>query len=670
LSGRQRVAVSHDPQLLWARPLAGTLLAVCAAVVLLAPPAAGIPRTDMTTKAGIIGLAVTNLGYVGNGLSIPTQPSCEYPLNSNVEHLFLAGLWVGARAADGTIHVSTGAQDASNLVQGDEIREFTDKPGVSVYVGSNSQNSDDYDARALATQHIEVVFNDYAHVESGNHVPLGLEVVLRVLAWGNPYADDFVILDYAICNISGNELRDVYVGLWSDTTVGNTTRNNPYDPQAPVRWNYYDDVNGALGAEEWVGPENSVPYDPGIWMSWERDDDGDEGLATSWVGNRLLGTIPAVEPPAEQPPVSYNAWRFQGVPGQDDVYEDEDGPRAGKYQIMGNGDFDVGMVGNENFTIPSDWVSLLSTGPFPYLAPDDTIHVTFALVCAPDSLGLLANSRVAQLAYDEGFTIPSGPPSPRLTFEYAANTIVLKWEPGDSVAVVEPDSVVTLPNDDPRRSPEFHISSTTGKLDFEGYRVYRYQGENFTGDPYAEATLVAEFDKVDGIGFDTGLPPLDEQGRRIFRDTNLLNGFPYRYSVISFSAPDLEEGLPSFQSGFYENAILVYPGPAPSAADDRKPVGVYPNPYRAGSRFDAGGGIPELGRRIWFTNLPERCRIQIYNLAGDLVQTLYHDDPVSGQQDWNLLSGPGRAVATGLYVYVVEDLSSGDMQRGKLVIIK
>ena len=58
-------------------------------------------------------------------------------------------------------------------------------------------------------------------------MPLGLKVVLRALAWGSPYADDFVILDYTIVNISGTELRDVYVGFWNDTTVGNTEQQQP-----------------------------------------------------------------------------------------------------------------------------------------------------------------------------------------------------------------------------------------------------------------------------------------------------------------------------------------------------------------------------------------------------------------------------------------------------------
>ncbi len=606
----------------------------------------------MVADAGIIGVAITNLGYIGNGLANPNQPSTEYPLNSNVEHLFLAGIWVGAKAADGTIHVSTGAQDASNLVAGDEVREFVDTDEAVMNM-SNSQNSDYYSPLALATQHIECSFDDYATIESGNHVPLGLKVVLRALAWGSPYADDFVILDYAVINISGSELRDVYVGFWNDTTIGNTEVNDPYDPQAPVRWNYYDDMNGAWRPDD-------IENDPDIWMMWERDDDGDDGMATSWIGTRLLGTIPSVEPAAGFPAVSYNSWRFRGVPGTDDWNYELDPPEEGKYQIMGNGQFDVGETQDEDFTTASDWIGMMSTGPFPFMAPDDTIHVTFALTCGADSLGLLANSKVAQVAYDQGFSIPTGPPSPRLETQTDNDTAILTWFPGD------PDA----PADDPTRSPEHHISRITDKPDFQGYRVYRFQGDTFTDDPYELATLIAEYDVIDGIGFDTGLPPLDADGNRRFVDEGLLDGFPYWYSVVSFSAPDLDEGLPSFQSGFNENSLLIYPGSAPSTSDDPRSIGVYPNPYRAGSLYDSRFGEEELGRKIWFTGLPARCSIMVFNLGGDLVKTLHHDDETSGTEPWDILSEPVRAISSGLYIYAVEDLSNGDIQRGKLVIIK
>ena len=132
---------------------------------------------------------------------------------------------------------------------------------------------------------------------------------------------------------------------------------------------------------------------------------------------------------------------------------------------------------------------------------------------------------------------------------------------------------------------------------------------------------------------------------------------------MSFSPPDLEEGLPSFQSGFNENSMLVFPGPAPASAEYDWTIGVYPNPYRAGSLFDNPDTEMELGRKIWFTGLPPRSRIQVFNLVGELVKTLHHDDPTSGQEPWDILSEPVRAIATGLYIYAVEDLETGEAVR-------
>lgn len=646
-------------------------LIVVLTVVTCLSSAYGLPRTDIYTDVGLLGVTITNLGYVGSGFDgNGSQPSGEYPIFSNVEHLFLGGIWIGAETAGGERLVSTGAQDASTLSAGEETREYNDltEAEFPVQIWSNRQNEDNFNSRALATQHIEVAFDDFRN-DVTSHTPIGLQVVLRALAWSDPFADDFVILDYSIINVSGTELSNVYVGYWNDTTVGNTDETNPYDSQAAVGWNYYDDKNGGWGPPEWAPADAVVEGDDKIWMMWEHDDDGDDGLATSWIGTRLLGSEPAPEPAVNTPPVSYNAWAFRHVPAQDDWYTNPDEPTEtlpGKYQLMGNGAFTVGETQATDYTTASDWVGLLSTGPFPSLAPNDTLHVTFAVVAGVDSLALQANSKVAQKAYDEGFTIVAGPPSPRLEFSFEDNSVIMTWTPGDSLdADGNP-----LPTDSALRSPEHHISETTAREDFQGYRVFRYQGDIIAGIPEEVATLVAEFDIIDGIGFDTGLPPLTAGGKRQFVDTNLLDGFPYWYSVISYSAVDQQEGLDEFRSGFNENGELVYPGPAPASASNPRTIGVYPNPYRTGSLFDSRVGEQELGRKVWFTGLAARSRVQVFTLVGELVKTIEHDDPGSGQHSWNLLSDFDRVIATGLYIYVVEDLATGEIQRGKLVIIK
>ncbi|MBE0567724.1 MAG: hypothetical protein IH621_17355 [Krumholzibacteria bacterium] len=658
------------------RRILATILGAC----LLAgggglPDARASADVDMFTDIGLVRLNITNLGYIGHAFTYRTLPACEYPPRSHVEHIYRGGIWVGALNADGQYRVSTGSQDANGLAEGDQLREFESYPDAETRYRtlrlSSDPNSEYYDPaqNPVANQQFNTYFSDYR--VGGSHRPLGLHVEMRTLAWDQNHLDDFVILDYAIVNVSGTELREVYLGFWIDTTVGNTEHTNPYDPNAVNRWNYYDDKNGAWGAQGQVPDDYTVDGDPGIWMAYEYDADGEQGLATSWIGYRLLGTEPAVAIPDGGRAVSYNQWGFRGVPSQDDWYyegTDTTTRLPGKYQIMSNGDFDVGETQEQNFAREGNWVSLMSTGPFPVWAAGDTLHMTWAIVAGVDSLSLLANGLVAQVAYDSGFKVPTGPPSPLLEFGYADDSVILRWAPGDSLDAGGQE----LPPDSPERSPEHHISGVTGEPDFQGYRIYRYQGETIElqpgqSSPREAATLVAQFDIVDGIGFDTGLPPLNADGLREFTDTGLLEGFPYLYAVTSYTARSIQHGLEELESGF-QKIDPVYPGPAP-ATGGNPGVGVYPNPYRAGSLYDDRIDV-EVGRRIWFTNLPARCTIKIFTLAGDLVRTLEHDDPAAGQASWDLISGQGRAIASGLYVYAVEDLASGEVQRGKLVIVK
>ena len=62
------------------------------------------PFERVATDVGNTGLALTNAGTLGRpGVNNDPSglPSFEYPLNSGIEHLFEAGLWVGAPAPTG-----------------------------------------------------------------------------------------------------------------------------------------------------------------------------------------------------------------------------------------------------------------------------------------------------------------------------------------------------------------------------------------------------------------------------------------------------------------------------------------------------------------------------------------------------------------------------------------
>ena len=116
---------------------------------------------------------------------------------------------------------------------------------------------------------------------------------------------------------------------------------------------------------------------------------------------------------------------------------------------------------------------------------------------------------------------------------------------------------------------------------------------------------------------------------------------------------------------------------------------MYPNPYYVNAYWD---GNRERLRKIYFYNLPARCEITVFTLAGDIVTVLQHDastyngdgiqwfdqfgDPgteaqfAGGEHAWDLISRYDQAIATGLYLYTVEDSDTHDIKRGKFMIIK
>ena len=108
--------------------------------------------------------------------------------------------------------------------------------------------------------------------------------------------------------------------------------------------------------------------------------------------------------------------------------------------------------------------------------------------------------------------------------------------------------------------------------------------------------------------------------------------------------------------------------------------------------WDAGAVVRD--HYLWFANLPERCSIKIYTLAGDLVKSYAFDgatydgssarglfnpvsDAVLGAPKlsgslfaWDLITDLGQAAASGLYLYAVQDAANGEVQRGKFLILK
>jgi hypothetical protein len=172
--------------------------------------------------------------------------------------------------------------------------------------------------------------------------------------------------------------------------------------------------------------------------------------------------------------------------------------------------------------------------------------------------------------------------------------------------------------------------------------------------------------------------------------------FPRYYGVTSYDFGDYLTGTEPLETSKGCNSMALAP-----AGNPRNPVKVIPNPYRAYEDYTQGfeyknsaTGLswenqddgtrefyPQYDRRIEFANLPQKCLIRIYTVAGDLVQIVPHNMPGDRNvrwssdysESWDLNSRNEQQVTSGLYLFSVEDMTEenrGHIQTGKFVIIR
>ena len=169
---------------------------------------------------------------------------------------------------------------------------------------------------------------------------------------------------------------------------------------------------------------------------------------------------------------------------------------------------------------------------------------------------------------------------------------------------------------------------------------------------------------------------------------NPPKGIEYYVSVAAWDRGLPDKNILFLESGKDANMKVLFPGS--SAKPDMGNIYVVPNPYRGLSKFDgrrANDPNGDKSKRIWFVNLPKKCTIKIFTLAGDLVDEIHHNGAsnqdiitvskaakhgvqAEGIEPWNLLSKHNQIIASGLYLFSVKDDATGDKKVGKFVIIK
>ncbi len=161
-----------------------------------------------------------------------------------------------------------------------------------------------------------------------------------------------------------------------------------------------------------------------------------------------------------------------------------------------------------------------------------------------------------------------------------------------------------------------------------------------------------------------------------YADPRVRLGMPYFYSVTAFDHElryDGEGHVIGYGPGLIGDPANGFAFSIPQSASqpawdyDENEVYVVPNPATRESMAPwtlFPNNEDPTGLKVEFRHLPAAlCRIRIYTLAGDLVQTLTHDARSANQTGnyastgtlaWNLTTRNGQDVASGVYLFALE----------------
>jgi len=682
---------------------------------------AQVPAQSRFTNVGRMGLTVNNFGTFGRPtVRSNTQgpPSLAFPRGSGIEHLFEAGIWIGA-IVDGQVRVSTSSVDASaGYSTGGQGFEFTQLS--SIKERSKLTSSSNYSSSAISHQDFLMTQTDSFVVIPGTSVPisghqnpLGAVINLETYAWNFPFADFFVICNYTIKNASSNRWDSVYLGAFADMVVRNV--------------NYTRDAGTAFFNKG----RNGINKDYMSFYAYQSfGDDIDftksygaiQFLGIDWRGMFFNPNKPDtfLKAGLPAPRLNYNFWNFNSIatpwntPGSEqERYEKLSTTIDSTLLFAGDGP----IAG-----VPANWLQLISNGPLVCVEPGESFTYTIAFVCAkqrepltylpPSSAYIytspaseteltasLKRTRTTYLGEDvnengvylpeldlnangklDRYLLSEPPTSPKSKVVPSENKIEVYWD----------------------KSAEYSVDPISRLQDFEGYRVYRSNlGDDLKLNLIEDANRIGQWDSAgNDVGFNNGFDaialkePITFEGdttKYYYKYTldNVSNGWQYLVVVTAFDQGDKRIDVEPLESSFTENETRAFPGAVTNEFNaGAKKVGVYPNPYNTSAAWD---GTTSRTRKLYFYNLPAKSEIHVYTSSGDLVATMNHDAATykgegigwsttygntekttmsGGEHAWDVLSESKTQLTTGVYLFTVKDLTTGEVQRGNFAIIK
>jgi hypothetical protein len=468
---------------------------------------------------------------------------------------------------------------------------------------------------------------------------LKARVIFRGAAFSGKLYENYIFWRY----------EDTYAGMRMDFAhvhkQGDTSPEiQAYDADREMAYSY--NPTGAWTTQLEI-PVDPTGYAGLMFLKTPKDDEGNE-LGVSTLSWHLSD--------GDEPHFEHECYLYD-LANEDSPY-DTDGDGIDDHQTYDSIEYPYGQT-------PEGWglyaTSVMNSGTFT-LEPGETDTLTICTVMGLNLLDLTRNADRAADLFNSGFQVAEPPVQPKVSIEAGDKVITLTWG-----------------------------QESENSVGFEGYRLYRSKDNGATWGDFvvSDATGVpqsfvpyAQWDLKNGItgqsthpdgswlwlGNDTGMPETNEAGQYVFRDPDVLNGINYRYYIAAYNTgtdeiPPSENSPVADPSTPDDNTVA---GKAQSAvAQSLDGIKVVPNPYVSANVFETN----PFERELHFTHLPGECTIRIYNIAGELINTLNHDDGTS-EESWNLRTSANQEVAPGLYVYHVASTIVTGQKVDKFLIIK
>lgn len=549
-------------------------------------------------------------------------PSMDWPGGPNIlnkdnqrSYSVGSGMWIGGKRSDGSLFFTENGP--FNFVDNGTFEEII---RTENYNGSASYNP--AEAEQIITARWKTSEN--------------ISVERKSRVWSFPLLNNFVICEYTITNQNAGPVSEVFIGFpnlirpsYQDFVVHNGWGD---DANRTDEFVAYDSSRKMLYAWDDT-PNFSLPGDVGNF--WAH---ANELRTTGYAGFSFLYADPA----SDNRPQPSNVFWAQLL-SNENKFTNTSTSLENLYAILNGTDKSLQAAADTHLTP----FMLMSGGPY-NIAPGVsvkivTVEAVNGIPLEEALLGISSQSLLhfgldsltnsidrARNIYQNNYQVSSvPPPSPEVDiYPLPSNkSIALTWSALESG----------------------YTNPLTGKSDLKNYKIYR-SDKSFIG-PFTLIRTIDPRKETDRTRFFNA-----QDNKWIFEDQSISLGAGYFFAVTSVDS----SGSESWLTNRNETAITAASNPSANALD----VKVFPNPFKEVSGFPTSG----TENYIIFSKLPALCTIRIYTSSGELVRTLVHDNPNTGEEVFDQLSDARQRTAPGIYFYTVES-AVGNAQ-GTLIIIK